>query len=104
MEYFVYFLRCEDNSLYIGTSNNVEKRYEAHRTGKGAKYTKAHPVKKMECVLSCEEKREALQLELFFKTWTKQQKENFLKMPSIELARSLYQQRILKLKEKNKIK
>lgn len=44
--YFVYILLCEDKSLYTGSTNDVEKRFEAHRNGKGAAYTKSHkPVK-----------------------------------------------------------
>lgn len=44
--YFVYILLCEDKSFYTGSTNDVEKRFEAHRNGKGAAYTKSHkPVK-----------------------------------------------------------
>ncbi len=36
----VYMLRCADNTLYTGVSNNVEKRVLVHNTSKmGAKYT-----------------------------------------------------------------
>ena len=38
---YVYILRCNDDSLYTGWTNNLEKRFKAHSTGKGAKYTKA---------------------------------------------------------------
>lgn len=41
-QWFVYILRCADNSLYIGISTNVEKRLAVHASGKGAKYTRAH--------------------------------------------------------------
>ena len=36
----VYIVRCSDDSLYTGISNNVDKRINNHNTGKGAKYTK----------------------------------------------------------------
>lgn len=36
----VYILRCKDGSLYTGWTNNFEKRLQAHRSGKGAKYTR----------------------------------------------------------------
>lgn len=36
----VYILRCGDNTLYTGWTNNFEKRLFAHKNGKGAKYTK----------------------------------------------------------------
>lgn len=45
-QWFVYILECADNSLYTGSTNNLEKRLAKHNSGKGAKYTRAHlPVK-----------------------------------------------------------
>lgn len=38
---YVYILKCSDDNLYTGWTNNLEKRFKAHSTGKGAKYTKA---------------------------------------------------------------
>lgn len=36
----LYILRCGDGSLYTGITTDVERRLEAHRSGKGAKYTR----------------------------------------------------------------
>ena len=38
--WYLYILRCGDGTLYTGIAWDVEKRLEAHRTGKGAKYTR----------------------------------------------------------------
>ena len=38
----VYLLRCSDNSLYCGVSNNIENRVVEHNAGLGAKYTRSH--------------------------------------------------------------
>ncbi len=39
--YFVYILECKDASLYVGYTNNLEKRLRAHNQLKsGAHYTK----------------------------------------------------------------
>lgn len=35
----VYILRCSDDSLYTGITNNLDKRLDAHNAGTGAKYT-----------------------------------------------------------------
>jgi homoserine kinase type II len=44
--WIVYILRCSDNSLYTGMTNNIEKRFAAHNQGKAAKYTRyRRPVK-----------------------------------------------------------
>lgn len=36
----VYILGCGDGSFYTGITNDLAVRLEAHRNGKGAKYTK----------------------------------------------------------------
>ena len=38
--WFVYILKCSDDTLYTGITNNVSKRIEDHEKGVGAKYTK----------------------------------------------------------------
>ncbi|WP_038489233.1 GIY-YIG nuclease family protein [Collimonas arenae] len=38
----LYLIECEDGSIYTGITVNVQARYAAHVSGKGAKYTKSH--------------------------------------------------------------
>ena len=38
--YYVYILKCCDETLYCGYTNDVKKRFETHQSGKGAKYTR----------------------------------------------------------------
>ena len=41
MNYFVYILKCADKSLYVGCTNDLEKRLKQHNESKwGAHYTK----------------------------------------------------------------
>lgn len=40
MSYWVYILRCQDNTLYTGSSDDIERRVATHNSGKGAKYTR----------------------------------------------------------------
>ena len=41
MSHFVYILECADGSLYVGCTNNLEKRLKQHNDSKwGAHYTK----------------------------------------------------------------
>nr|WP_330387845.1 GIY-YIG nuclease family protein [Anaerobium acetethylicum] len=37
---YTYILKCSDESLYTGWTNNLEKRIADHNSGKGAKYTR----------------------------------------------------------------
>ena len=38
--WYVYMLRCGDDTLYTGMTDDVEKRFAAHAAGRGAKYTR----------------------------------------------------------------
>ena len=39
-KWIVYILRCGDGTYYTGITNDMERRLEAHKSGKGAKYTR----------------------------------------------------------------
>jgi len=42
MSYFIYMVRCVDNTIYTGITTNLERRvYEHNNSSKGAKYTRA---------------------------------------------------------------
>lgn len=41
--WYVYLLECRNGSYYAGISNDVEARFQAHLSGKGARYTRANP-------------------------------------------------------------
>lgn len=38
---YIYILKCSDNTLYTGWTNDLHKRLQVHSEGRGAKYTKA---------------------------------------------------------------
>jgi len=39
--FYVYLLRCADDTLYCGYTNDLEGRLSVHNSGQGAKYTKS---------------------------------------------------------------
>ena len=41
--WFLYLLECSGGSYYAGITTDVQARFQAHATGKGARYTRAHP-------------------------------------------------------------
>ena len=45
--WFIYIVRCSDNSLYTGITTDLKRRVDEHNTGAvGAKYTRSRrPVK-----------------------------------------------------------
>ena len=78
--YYTYMLRCSDNSIYTGMTNNLENRINEHlsKSKKGAKYTKSHNAIKLEAVWKSNSKSLACKLEYQIKNLTKQQKENLI--------------------------
>jgi putative endonuclease len=41
MSWSVYLLRCSDNSLYCGTTTDVDRRLHEHNQGVGSRYTRS---------------------------------------------------------------
>ncbi len=76
--YYIYMLRCMDNSIYTGITNNIEKRMDNHFNGKGAKYTKTHKPLKLEIVWKCKNKSLASKLEYYLKILSKSNKEDII--------------------------
>lgn len=78
--YYTYMLRCSDNSIYTGMTNNLNRRIDEHlsKSKDGAKYTKSHDVIKLEIAWKCKDKSLACKLEYQIKQLTKQQKENLI--------------------------
>ncbi len=71
---FVYILKCNDDTLYTGWTNNLEKRIKAHNESKGAKYTKYRTPVELVYYEVFETKSEALKREYEIKKLTRQQK------------------------------
>jgi putative endonuclease len=70
----VYLLKCSDDSLYCGITNNLESRIEVHNAGKGAKYTKGRRPVRL-AAQSCEmTKSNALKFEIVIKKLPVQEK------------------------------
>jgi putative endonuclease len=83
-------IRCGDGTLYIGISNDVAARFEAHGAGKGAKYTKGRGPLRLLAKRRCTSKSEALKLEHAMKKQPRAIKESFaLKGKLAEFSRRL---------------
>lgn len=73
--WYLYMLLCKDGSLYTGITTDVEKRFEAHSAGKGAKYTRGRGPLELVYRETCGDHSAALKRELEVKRLTRQQKE-----------------------------
>ena len=74
----LYMLRCRDGSLYTGITTDVEKRLEAHRSGKGAKYTRGRGPLELVYQEECVDHSTALKREIEIKALTKEGKLNLI--------------------------
>ena len=81
--WYVYILLCADNSFYTGYSDDIEKRFLSHQTGKGSKYTRSHKPVKIIYSEECVSKSAALKREMEIKSWTRQQKIENLQLQTL---------------------
>ena len=43
----LYLIECVDGSLYTGITNDLARRFAMHAAGKGGRYTRSHPPKRI---------------------------------------------------------
>ena len=87
--YFFYIVRCLDNSLYCGQTNNLQKRISEHNFDKtkSAKYTKIRRPVKLVYFEEYLTLREAMKREWQIKKWSKAKKEALIKGDKITLKK-----------------
>src|SRR5512145_3038924 len=71
----VYLLRCADDSLYCGITNELKARIATHNTGRGAKYTRSRLPVRLAYVEAVKTRSAALRREYQIKKLTKKSKE-----------------------------
>lgn len=73
--YFTYILECSDKSLYVGCTNNLERRIDQHNNSKqGAHYTKIRRPVILKYKEIFETLNEARKRENEIKSWRKDKK------------------------------
>lgn len=63
----VYLLECIDGRVYTGIARDPEQRYATHLAGKGARFTRANPPRKLLGWVWVADKSAALRLEIAWK-------------------------------------
>ena len=76
--WFVYILRCKDDSLYTGITNDIQERIATHNSGEGAKYTRARIPVILVYQETCSDKSTAREREIEIKGWTRSKKEKLV--------------------------
>lgn len=77
MSWVLYLLECKGGSFYVGITNNLEARFQAHMEGSGAKYTRANPPLRIIAHKDYADRSEASKAESFLKSLPRHKKISF---------------------------
>ena len=72
--WYVYLLRCADDTLYAGCTTDPKRRLEQHNAGRGAKYTRARRPVELVYVEPAEDHSGALRREAALKRLSRREK------------------------------
>lgn len=75
----VYILECGDGTLYTGITTDLNRRLEAHRAGKGAKYTRGRGPLELRYTEPCDGYAAALRREYAIKQLSRAEKLELIK-------------------------
>lgn len=73
-QWCVYILECRDGTLYTGITDDLERRFKAHSSGKGAKYTRGRGPLTLRYREDCQDYSAALRRELQIKALKREEK------------------------------
>jgi putative endonuclease len=82
MAWFLYLIECKDGSIYTGITVDVAARYAVHVSGKGARYTRSHPPKRLLTTVKYPNRSEALKAEHKMKSLSASEKREFCRGPT----------------------
>jgi len=85
MEFYVYLLRCRDNSLYCGYTKNLDNRLEKHNKGTASKYTSRRRPVRLVYFENQETISSAMKREIQIKKFSKKEKELLVKNQQLNL-------------------
>jgi len=76
--YYLYILKCRDESFHTGITRSLSKRIEEHNLGIGAEFTKSRLPVKLVYYQEFNSKKEAARREKEVKGWCRKKKENLI--------------------------
>ena len=84
--WYLYILRCNDDSLYVGITIDIPARMDTHNSGKGAKYTRSRSPVTLVYFETCQDEGAARKREHEIKSWPRKKKLNLIaEFPSSRL-------------------
>lgn len=89
MTNYTYIVRCKDDTLYCGWTNNLKKRIDSHNAGTGAKYTKSRRPVELVYYEVFATKEEAMSREYAIKQMKRSEKESLIKETELKLSENM---------------
>lgn len=86
--WYVYILECKNGDLYTGITNNLQRRFGEHTSGKGGHFTKSFGAKDILFSEEHPDKSSALKREAQIKSWPRKNKLALIK-GDLELSKRL---------------
>ena len=83
MDWFCYLLRCADDTLYCGITNDLGKRLAAHNAGTASKYTRARTPVELVFTETCAGRSAASKREMEIKSLKRAGKLELIRLTSI---------------------
>jgi len=74
MAWVCYLLRCADDTLYCGITNDMDKRLDAHNAGTAAKYTRSRIPVELAYMEACADRSDASKREMAIKKMKREDK------------------------------
>ena len=82
--WYLYLIECSNGAWYAGITNDLSKRYAAHASGRGARYTLANPPRRLIGARAYPDRASASRAEWQIKQLPRAQKLKFLRPDAVE--------------------
>lgn len=86
MNWVCYLLRCADDTLYCGITNDMEKRLGAHNAGTAARYTRSRGPVELVYIEDCADRSAASKREMNIKKLPRAEKLSLIRVVSGKTA------------------
>ena len=83
--WFLYMIECSDGSVYTGVAVDVAARYAIHARGKGARYTRSHPPRRLLATIEYPDRGSALSAEYAVKQLSAEEKRAYAQLLALSV-------------------
>lgn len=84
--WWLYLIECSNGSYYAGITTDVQRRYAQHLSGKGAKYTRSFPPRRLLGARACPDRASASRAEYAIRKLSRSDKLGFVAEDSVNRA------------------